>query len=177
MATNNKTWGLLVAALLVANTVTLVLLWTGKKEPSHAARPPLLGEYLTQQLGLDSAQQRQYQQLIQAHRSATAPLRQRMGDLKDSLFLLLKQGNPSEADKEAATAQIAAIAQRLERLHLDHFQQVRALCTPAQQQRFDGLLQEIVRKLSMPPHGPGGPGGPRPGERMGPPPGPPPQTN
>jgi periplasmic protein CpxP/Spy len=153
MATKNKLLWLLIILLLIANTVTLVMFWTGRNQPQpQQGQPPqLLVEYLTKELQLDSGQQHQYQQLILAHRSATAPLRQRVANLKDSLFGLLKQGNPSDTDKEAATAKIAAAVQQLERLHVDHFQQVRALCTPAQQQQFDGLLQNIVRRLSMPP--------------------------
>lgn len=195
MATKNKIWWLIILLLLVANTVTLVLFWTGRNQqpPQQGPAPQLLAEFLTKELQLDSVQQQQYQQLIQAHRSAAAPLRQRIVDLKDSLFLLLKQGNPSDTAKGAATAKIAATTQQLERLHIDHFQQVRAICTPAQQQQFDNLLHDIVRRLSMqppgrpnqngrppmgPPPGKGPPNGPPPGERPpsggpenGPPPG------
>ncbi len=190
MATKNKILWLIILLLLAANTVTLVLFWTGRNQPPQQGQGPrLLAEFLTKELQLDSGQQRQYQQLIQAHRSAAAPLRQRITDLKDSLFLLLKQGNPSDTAKAAATAKIAATTQQLERLHIDHFQQVRAICTPAQQQKFDNLLHDIVRRLSMPP--PGRPGrngrppmGPPPGERPpgegpddGPPPGGPPPNH
>lgn len=168
MATKNKILWLIILLLLAANTVTLVLFWTGRNQPLQQGQGPrLLAEFLTKELQLDSGQQRQYQQLIQAHRSAAAPLRQRITDFKDSLFLLLKQGNPSDTDKAAATAKIAATTQQLERLHIDHFQQVRAICTPAQQQKFDNLLHDIVRRLSMPPPG-------RPGKNGRPPMGPPP---
>jgi periplasmic protein CpxP/Spy len=200
MATKNKIWWLVILLLLAANTVTLVLFWTGRNQPPQQGQgPKLLAQFLTKELGLDSGQQQQYQQLIQAHRSAAAPLRQRITDLKDSLFLLLKQGNPSDTDKTAATAKIAAITQQLERLHIDHFQQVRAICTSAQQQKFDSLLHEIVRRLSMPqpgrpgrngrppmepPPGQGPKDGPPPGERPpgegpedGPPPGAPPPNH
>lgn len=184
MATKNKIWWLIILLLLAANTVTLVLFWTGRNQqsPQQGQGPQLLAEFLTKELQLDSGQQQQYQQLIQAHRSAAAPLRQKIVELKDSLFLLLKQGNPSDTAKAVATAKIAATTQQLERLHIDHFQQVRAICTPNQQQKFDQLLHDIVRRLSMAP--PGGPGrngrppmGPPPGERPphdGPQDGPPP---
>lgn len=180
MATKNKILWLVILLLLAANTVTLVLFWTGRKQQpiQQGPAPQLLAEFLTKELQLDSGQQQQYRQLIQAHRSAAAPLRQRITDLKDSLFVLLKLGNPSDIAKADATAKIAATTQQLERLHIDHFQQVRAICTPPQQQKFDNLLHDIVRRLSMPP--PGGPGrngrppmGPPPGQgpKDGPPPG------
>ena len=95
MATKNKIWWLIILLLLAANTVTLVLFWTGRNQqsPQQGQGPQLLAEFLTKELQLDSGQQQQYQQLIQAHRSAAAPLRQKIVELKDSLFLLLKQGN------------------------------------------------------------------------------------
>jgi protein CpxP len=187
MATKNKLLWLVIILLLIANTVTLVLFWTGRNQQPSTA-PEKLGDFITKELSLDSTQQRQYQQLIQAHRASAAPMRRRLADLKDSLFMLLKQVNPSDTAKNAATAQIAAATQQLERLHIDHFQQVRALCTPAQQQKFDSLLHHIVRRLSMPPRSrpdksgmpPSGPPGEGPN---GPPPlrdlpeGPPPPAN
>jgi periplasmic protein CpxP/Spy len=182
MANKQKIWWFLVLVLLAANTVTLVLLWTGKQE-ARPAPPQLLGEYLIQQLGLDSGQQRSYRALIQAHRSAAMPLRQEVAAQKDSLFQLLQQGSPSETAKQAAAAKVGNAIQQLELLHLAHFEQVRALCTPAQQQKFDGLLQEITRRLSMPPPPDGQRHGPPPGDRQGPPPhngkpeGPPPPKN
>lgn len=185
MASKNKLLWLLVIVLLLANTATLAFLWWGNKGQAKPGRPDQLKDFLTEQLQLDSAQQRQYQLLITAHRTAADPLRRRVGELKDSLFLLLKQSPVNEADKQAATNKIAATVQQLELLHINHFEQVRKLCTPAQQQKFDNLLSDIVRHLSMPP-GPRDPGQdgrqgpPPPGEREGrpgPPPGegPPPQ--
>jgi periplasmic protein CpxP/Spy len=179
----NKLLWALVVLLLAANTATLVMYWAGNKKAPQEQPPPPGGvkDFLVKELLLDSSQQQQYSQLRAAHRSATAPLREKVGALKDSLFSLLKEPNPSDAAKNEVAARIAATVQQLELLHLNHFQQIRAICTPAQQQKFDSLLHEITRRFSMQPPmrrppGAGGnmppPDGPPPGERPdGPPPG------
>jgi periplasmic protein CpxP/Spy len=174
-SSKNKLLWALVILLLVANTISLIVFWSGnKQQQQQPAQRGQLGDFITRELGLDSSQQQQYGQLRQAHRAAAESFRTQINGQKDSLFALLKQGNPGDAAKNAATAKIAALTQQLELLHFNHFQQLRAICTPAQQQKFDNILHDIVRRMSMPPP-PRRPGGPPPGEagRM-PPDGPPP---
>jgi periplasmic protein CpxP/Spy len=191
-SSKNKLLWALVILLLVVNTATLIIFWAGhKKMPPLEAPRGQLKDFIVRELALDSNQQQQYSLLIDEHRSAAKPLREQIAGLKDSLFLLLKDSGLTEATKTAATARIAGVTQQLELLHINHFQKVRSICNAAQQQKFDGLLQEIVQRLgaSAPPQGPGKqgkrpPNGPPPGERPdGPPPpgekpgGPPPGNN
>jgi periplasmic protein CpxP/Spy len=191
-ASKNKLLWALVILLLVVNTVTLIIFWAGNKQQQQLPVPQgQLGDFIIKKLSLDSTQQQQYGLLRLAHRPAADSLRTQMNRLKDSLFALLRQGNPDDDAKNAATARIAALTQQLELLHLNHFQQLRAICNPAQQQKFDNILHDIVRRLGMPPprrpDGPPpageGPGALPPGERPdGPPPGersegPPPPKN
>jgi periplasmic protein CpxP/Spy len=183
-SSKNKLLWALVIILLVANTATLVIFWAGNKKMQQQ-QPPRgqLKDFITSELSLDNNQQQQYSVLITEHRAAAKLLREQIAGLKDSLFLLLKVPGLTDAAKDAATTRIAGVTQQLELLHINHFQKVRSICNTAQQQKFDGLLQEIVHRLGAsgpPPPGPGRhgrrppDGPPPPGER---PDGPPPPDN
>ncbi len=180
-SSKNKLLWALVIILLVANTATLAVFWAGQKKMQQPQEPRgQLKDFIIKELSLDSNQQQQYSLLITDHRSAAKQLREQLAGLKDSLFLLLKDSSLTDAAKNTATTRIAGVTQQLELLHINHFQQLRSICSSAQQQKFDGLLQEIVRRLgaSAPPPGPGRygkrpPDGPPPGERPDGPPLPP----
>jgi periplasmic protein CpxP/Spy len=179
-SSKNKLLWALVIILLVANTATLVVFWTGqKKMEKQAPARERLRDFITSELSLSSSQQQQYSLLINEHGAAVKVLREQVAGLKDSLFFLLKDSALTDAAKNAATAKIASVTQQMELLHINHFQQLRNICTATQQQKFDGLLQEMVHRIGIiaPSSGPGQrgrrpPDGPRPGnEPDGPPPG------
>lgn len=177
LVSKNKLLTWLVALLLVANAATIAMFWLNRKpKPPQPKGQP--NEFLVKELKLDSTQQQQLDVLVKEHRRAVEELRGKVKAAKDSLFAFVKEANVSDSAKQAVAAVASRYTEQIDVLTLNHFQKVRALCRPDQQQRFDEIIQDVIRMMGQPrpPMGPGGrPGGP--GRPEGPPPGdmPPPQ--
>lgn len=158
----NKWLTALVILLVVINAVTIVLFWMGRDQQQPPSRPPHAqggpANYLIRELQLDGQQQQQYLQLVNVHRQAADQLREQIGEKKDSLFHLLRQNPVPDSVKKAAVAAAGRLSEELDLLTFDHFQKVRALCTPAQQEKFDRIIREVIAMMGGPrPEGPGGP--------------------
>jgi len=173
----NKLLTWLVLLLLVANAATIAFFWFNRNQ-----KPPLPmkggpKEFLIKELKLDSNQKIQLDVLVKAHRDSADILRKKVREAKENMFDLLKQ-NVSDSAKQNAARAVSLLTEQLDLLTFDHFQKIRALCNPQQQQKFDGIIQDITRMIGQPqpPMRPGGPDGPH-GPHDGPPPGemPPPQ--
>ena len=134
-----------------------------------SARPPGGGasDFLIKELQLNSNQQQEYQKLIFEHREAAQVLRSKIRTAKEGLFEMIKEPNTSDSAKQMQAKEISGYAEELELLTLQHFEKVRALCTPEQQKRFDTILHEVTSMMGNP-KPQMGPGGNRP---TGPPPG------
>jgi len=176
-AAKNKLLTALVVILLIANAATLILFWMGKKtsgDPPPAGGPK---EFLVKELKLDTKQQAQLETLVKEHRAVAEQLRGKTREAKEALFDLLKQPAATDSTKQAAAKNVSASTEELDLLTLAHFQKIRALCTPEQQQKFDEIIHQVTRMMAQP-RPPGGPGdhpqGPPPGGHPGegpPPPG------
>ncbi len=167
--------------LLVTNVATLVYLWLPAKNP-----PPLQGrqgfDLLVKELQMTDAQKTAYEQLRGEHQGSVRPLREQMKNSKDDLFELLKNDTVSLVTVETAAAKPALIQQQMDIASFQHFQKLRALCTAEQKEKFDKIIQDVIRQMApmqggRRPDGPGNrPDGPPPGEGPGNrPDGPPPQ--
>jgi Spy/CpxP family protein refolding chaperone len=128
------------------------------------------------ELKLDAKQQEQFEALVKEHRQAAERLREKTKQAKEQLFDLLKQPAASDSIKQAAAKAVSVTTEELDLLTLNHFQKVRAICNAEQQQKFDDIINDVVRMMGQPrpPMGPGNhpqgppPGGPA-GERPPPP--------
>ena len=165
----------LVILLLAANAVTITLFWMGRTRTGPLPQlPPPNTDYLVKELKLDTAQQRQLQELVQAHRAASEKMRLEIKNGKDSLFEGVKRPAASDSTSRLIAARVSQKISELDLLTLDHFRQIRAICRPDQQKRFDEVIEEVIRRMAPSrPQPPGGQGGPPPpdGAHNPPPPG------
>lgn len=162
---NNRWMTFVVLLLLAANITTLALLWNRSGET--ATERPLPGrggggpfEYLSRELKLDDQQRQAYAALRDEHRRKADAIEQEIRKAKDDYFGLLKTPAVADSVLKPYLARITAKEEELDLHTFHHFQDVRRLCNPGQQQRFDEIIQEALHSM-------------RPG-RQGPPPGAPP---
>ena len=153
---NLLTW--LVILLIAANVVAIGLFLSGRNRPPEERGTP--GHFLVHELGLNTDQQTKLKTLADKHHEASQKIRGEIKDARDHFFELIKQPNVDDSTKNKASAVVAAKLQELELLTFDHFRQVRLICTPEQQKKFDEVLNEVIRMIGGPPPGPP-PGGPR----------------
>jgi len=171
----NKLLTWLVLLLLVANAATITMFWLGRAKvpPRRNGKPQ---EFLVKELNLDSLQQSTFELLRREHKDSAEILRAQVKQEKESFFALLKQSNVTDSMKTAAAKRVSVITEKLDLLTLNHFQQVRAICKPEQQKKFDEIINQVIEMIGHPGQ-PGRPNGNRPqqpggrdGERIPPPP-------
>lgn len=170
--TNNRLLSVIILLLLTANIATLGYLWMHR--PGSEKMPPMappgggqVFEFITKELQLDTVQQKSYSALRDEHQAGQRPLQDSIRKAKDQFFELLKQPALTDAELQQQSSKVAAAEQQLELFTFKHFQKLRAICNPAQQKKFDDIIQDVLRRMA-PAKRPQGP--PPPGIRGGMPP-------
>ncbi len=159
---SNKRWlAIVIAVLLIANVATLVLLWSNSKSGSNKEDAPPQGqvfEYVVKELQLNQQQQDAYAKLRTEHQQGQRLISDSIRNVKDSFFALLKDPAVPDSVVAASSRKAAEMEQQLELLTFKHFQKVRAICTPEQQQKFDKIIEDVLRRMARPRGGPPPPG-------------------
>jgi len=177
-------WIAIIAFLLItANIVSLVYLWTSRRQHDRQERkmPPPNGqafEFLSRELKLDSSQRSRYAKLRDEHQAAARPISDSIRKMKDAFFALLGQENIADSVVVAKSRLIGSLEEQLDLVTFRHFQQVRRICNADQQKQFDNLIQDVLHRMAPrrqgpppPRHEEGRPGMPPPPGEDGPPPG------
>lgn len=165
----------LFGLLLLANIATLILFWLGRQKPPR--RHDLSAkEFLIRELRFDSVQSMEFMALAEVHSRRADSLRLEIRRSKEAMYGLLSRELSGDSLIRAAVHSVAMLTEALDLHNMDHFRQVRAICSREQQVRFDRILFEVVMMITGGGRGPG-PGHPRPHGgvpdegRGGPPPG------
>lgn len=139
---------IVVILLLLLNLGTLAFLFMGRPP---GGRPNGPAKFLVEALNLDDAQQTQYARLRSAHQQAMASFKERNGTDHRAFFDLLKTGQPDSLRIQQAADSIAADQKQMELATFEHFRQLRSMCRPEQQVKFDAVIDEALRIMRPPP--------------------------
>lgn len=141
-----------VIILMILNIALLAAIWlTNSKQKQRRETP---ADFLIKELGLNNEQQRAFRSLAAKHRQQADKLREQVKEARRDLFNLLEHPAVDDSSKKAAAATAAKNLEQLDLLTFDHFKEVRALCTPAQQLKFDEIIEEVLRMMAAgPPRG------------------------
>ena len=172
--TNNRWLSVLILLLLTANIVTLALLWTNKSSDRGDRKlpPPPTGqafEFLTKELKLDSTQQEAYKKLRDEHQAGQREFQNNIGKAKDNFFKLLQEVNVSDSILQAYSKKVGEFEQQRDVLTFKHFQKLRTLCNKEQQNKFDNIIQEVLKHMGPGKRPPGPPPDMENGDRRPPP--------
>jgi periplasmic protein CpxP/Spy len=166
-----------VVILIVANITLLFFLFRDRGDRRQGEQPHV-ASFLEKELALDSAQKQSFEKLKQQHEQRTQEIRRAIRDEKDELFDHFSDSLPS-IQKDSITKMIGDNMGKLEVLTFDHFRQVRQMLNKQQQDKFDKIIQKVLRMMAPPPPPPPGarppgvpppPGAPGEGDRPLPPP-------
>ena len=121
----------------------------------RASRPksPELFELITDRLELTQEQQEQFFLLRDKHRMKMDMLDDEFELAVKQYLSLLAMNNPDTVLQDSLENALASIEKVRATITLSHFQQVKALCTPQQQEKFNSLLPDLMRVL-LPPKNP-----------------------
>jgi hypothetical protein len=143
-----KLLGMVSIGLLAVNLVW-VYFWVAHQPPHHRHDKPK--QVIIDQLGLDEQQTKAYEELIDGHRSSIHQSDQQIAALKDQLYLTLK-GDEKKHETDSLIAEIGKVHLKIERIHYDHFLDIKRLCRPEQLKAFDALTSKLSKLFSPPPH-------------------------
>ena len=144
-----------VVALLILNAVTLTVLWFGhlhnrqtRQTLDKIGRP---AAFLIKELGFDENQKAAYDRLRVAHRASKDSLQQTLREEREAYFKGISTNDTSKIGV------IGEIQKESDRITFVHFQEVRTLCRPDQQVKFDAVIGEVLKMMGrnnrMPPRG------------------------
>ena len=145
---------IVIIILLLINICTLAFMWMQKPgHGMHLPPPQEIGHFLTHELNFSETQEKQFELLRDEHRHSVEKLRKKSRELHDAFFDLLGI-TPVDSIKIINMADsITAVQKQIELSTFYHFQKVRTICTPEQQQKFDDVIKDALRMMAPRPHG------------------------
>jgi protein CpxP len=165
---------ILVVVLVILNLGLVTFMWYSQR-PDNGPGGPDTAKFLIKELGFDKAQEQQYITLQHRLSDSLSPIRENERHLHDRFFEMMHAASPDSALVASTVDSMGHIRVQIEYLTFNHFRQVRALCNAEQQQKFDKIISDMMRRMGPRPPGPhhGHGDGPPPNGEHGPPDGPP----
>ncbi len=150
-----------VVILIVLNLGTLATLWMnhlgrpGGNRPPGGGPPARARDFLEREMGFDGVRKKKLESLQSRHMNQMSALQDQIDDLKRRMMDELLKTSPDGGSVDALAGKIGEIEASRSRLTYSHLKKIKALCTPQQAERFDGLMRELLHILKPPdPHDP-----------------------
>lgn len=153
----NKWLSVLILLLLVANIATLSMYWYAKlvdRPKPEMAKRGAAATFLIKELAFSAEQEKQYRDLIQQHQKQSRLINEQLKESKSNYFDLLQEPQIDSLLADAQLRKITAFQQQLEELTFHHFLQVKKLCTPKQQIKFQTVINKAMRMMGPKQQGP-----------------------
>ncbi|MCY7292066.1 MAG: hypothetical protein LH615_07780 [Ferruginibacter sp.] len=145
---SNKILIIVIALLLVANVVTLTMLFTGKK-PENDDRKNTMRNYLKSEVGFSAAQLVAFDTVKSRQRNQTKIIYDEIRERKQNNLKKIGIDNFSDSSIKSATSYASTQQENMEMNMLKHLKDIRNLCTPPQRAIFDtGFYKIMVRPNS-----------------------------
>ena len=142
----------LVAILVVMNIGLVAFMWYTQR-PDRGQGPPAAARFLLKELGFDKNQEQQYLELQKHFEDSLEPVRHHERAAHDRFFEMMHADTPDSVKVAAVIDTMGHIRAQIEYLTFSHFRQIRSLCNKEQQQKFDKIILETMRKMGPPPPG------------------------
>lgn len=143
---------IVIAVLVLINGVTLAVMFTHNRHGGKHGPPA--HEWLAKQLNFSTTQQQQYHTLLEQHRTGMETIHKQDRDLHDRFFKLLQGAATDSVTVQQLADSIAQNRVQTELQTFYNFKQIRAICTPQQQQKFDEVVKDVLRMMAPPQHRP-----------------------
>jgi hypothetical protein len=145
-----------VIGLLLLNLVTLGFLFLNGPKPSrmpHEGRPQPK-EIIIEKLHFDAVQQEAYEKLIHWHRGEINKLDDSIRQTKNELYAVLSEETINIKTKDSLLLLLNSYQKQIEATHFKHFEDIKKLCKPEQQEDFKALTEELSRIFAPKPRRP-----------------------
>lgn len=157
MINKPKLLTIVVVALLLLNFGTLGFMWTHSRgpggPPDGPGHRPDLFHFMVNELQMTKEQEAQYDVMRRAHHEKVVELQEASRKLHDKFFNLLQGAETDSILVNQLADSIASNQKQVDLITFRHFQQVRSICTPPQQKKFDEVIDEAMSMMApRPPH-------------------------
>ena len=136
----NKLLITLIIGLIVSNGLLIGFFITKKPQHPNKANPK---EIVIQRLQFDSNQIKDYNQLIDEHRKLTRNKEEELKSTKKKLFQLLNNKTAPKSSDSLINI-LATTHAEIEKLHYQHFKEIRNLCNPDQLESYNELTTDLI---------------------------------
>ena len=130
----------LIIGLIVSNGLLIGFFITKKPQHPNKANPK---EIVIQRLQFDSNQIKDYNQLIDEHRKLTRNKEEELKSTKKKLFQLLNNKTAPKSSDSLINI-LATTHAEIEKLHYQHFKEIRNLCNPDQLESYNELTTDLI---------------------------------
>lgn len=156
MSTTSRNRNLLaiIGILLITNVLVLgYFLWFKKPVQKQLPEKERTGitELLEKEVGFTEEQISEYKQLKDKQRENMKPMFDEMRRAKDSLYMLMGDSTANDSIINHAAENIARRQKALDLHAFKHFRNVRMICKPDQQEKYDSMILRMFRRMGKPP--------------------------
>jgi Spy/CpxP family protein refolding chaperone len=143
---NNRSYLFIIFILLVVNIAMAWFFFWYK--PARRERDRIdIAEMLKKEVGFNEEQLKQFEVLYKQHHENLKPLFDSVRKAKEQFYQLLLQPQVSDSLKNAKAVVIGEKQQALDMAVYNNFLEIKKLCTPEQQPKFDSTLQQVVKRM------------------------------
>jgi uncharacterized membrane-anchored protein YhcB (DUF1043 family) len=116
---------------------------------AHRAGPPQR-LFLEKELNFDEKQKESYRVMRDEHFMKARSIREQVKMMKEDFFKSMADSSLTDEDLRKKALAISTEMSELELMTFKHFQQVRQMCTPEQKEKFDEIIDEVLRSMDRP---------------------------
>ena len=145
----NKVLVTVIGILLLANVAMLVFFIVGMRRPPEEPRRQSFStaNYLQKEVGFSEEQLNKFTEIRDREKEKVNVLFDQVRSVKDSFFIMLRDPSISNETLEAASARIGAKQKALDMQVFLSVREIRNICTPEQQAKFDSIVPKVVYKI------------------------------
>jgi len=137
--------------LILLNLVAIGFMWLG---PHHPPRPgmgrpgygPDRNEAIIRELNLNDTQRKQFEQLKDEHHHIIEAINEKDRRTHEALFDLIKTGGENTATADSLINEMADNKKQIETATYHHLADLRKMCTPDQQKKFDDIVVNLFKQ-------------------------------
>ncbi len=146
----SRLWLIIVVLLVLINIATLTFLWVQYKSPEKQGVGLATKDFVTKELELTPAQQKQYDSLRFIHRKEIMELNKKDRHLHDQLFENISVQNIDTALLDSMAYKLSLVEANKQKITLYHFREFRKILTTDQQKKFDKILSQVLKLIGRP---------------------------
>lgn len=134
-----------VIVLFLINIVTLsFFIFKGQNSDEMRGKRPMPREIVIKKLHFDAEQVAQYKDLIKTHSDSISKIDDKIKMYKNNLYKELYDSD-NQNIVDTLFIQIATAQTSIEKLHYNHFLDIKKLCKPEQLKDYEALTNELAK--------------------------------